>query len=183
VPTPSRTSREEIVAAGRALVEAGGLDALTMHRVAATVGVRPPSLYKHVPSRGALIKLIVEDVVDDLAAALDGRGRAATPGDDLGAVARAFRLFAKQHPGTYRLIFAPLPEEWRADPVHLMAASRAVLTIAAALAGQDRSLEAARTITAWAHGFVAMELADAFRMGGDVDQAFEFGIDHLAGAF
>ena len=41
---------------------------------------------------------------------------------------------------------------------------------------------AARTVTAWAHGFVTMELAGAFRLGGDVDRAFAYGVDHLAGA-
>lgn len=35
-------------------------------------------------------------------------------------------------------------------------------------------------IVAWAHGFVSMELAGAFRLGGDVDDAFTFGIERLA---
>ena len=33
----------------------------------------------------------------------------------------------------------------------------------------EHGLEAARTVVAWANGFVGMELAGAFRMGGDVD--------------
>ena len=57
-----------------------------------------------------------------------------------------------------------------------------MLTATAALAGPEQALEAARMVTAWAHGFVSMELADAFRMGGDVDQAFEYGIAFLADA-
>jgi hypothetical protein len=43
--------------------------------------------------------------------------------------------------------------------------------------GQERALEAARTLVAWAHGFVSMELSGAFRLGGDVDAAFAFGVD------
>jgi hypothetical protein len=35
---------------------------------------------------------------------------------------------------------------------------------------------------AWANGFIAMELAGAFRLGGDVDRAWEYGIDHVATA-
>jgi hypothetical protein len=53
---------------------------------------------------------------------------------------------------------------------------------AAALAGPEHSLEAARTIVAWAHGFVSMELAGAFRLGGDVDRAYAFGVERLAAA-
>lgn len=181
MPTPPRTSLREIVAAGRDLVEAEGLEGLTMQRVAAVVGVRAPSLYKHVPARGALIKLIVEDVVSDLARSIRRAGTT-NPLDDVAAIAAAFRRFAKAHPETYRLIFAPLPEEWRPDPGLLTGASGPVLETVTALVGQDRALEAARTVTAWAHGFVSMELADAFRLGGDVDEAFRFGIEHLAQA-
>jgi hypothetical protein len=34
-------------------------------------------------------------------------------------------------------------------------------------------------IVAWAHGFITMELAGAFRLGGDVDQAWDFGLDRI----
>ena len=32
---------------------------------------------------------------------------------------------------------------------------------------------------AWAHGFVAMELAGGFRLGGDLESAYPFGIDAI----
>ena len=34
-------------------------------------------------------------------------------------------------------------------------------------------------MVAYAHGFVSMELAGAFRLGGNVDDAFDYGIDTL----
>ncbi len=57
-PARARTSSEEIIAAGRALLESGGLEAVTMQAVAQRVGVRAPSLYKRVPGRAALIAAI-----------------------------------------------------------------------------------------------------------------------------
>ena len=35
---------------------------------------------------------------------------------------------------------------------------------------------------AWAHGFIVMELAGAFRLGGDVEQAWDFGLDRILAA-
>jgi AcrR family transcriptional regulator len=178
VPTPSRTSLVEIVAAGRRTLESDGLDGLTMLRVAEAVGVRAPSLYKHVRGRGDLVRLIAEDAARQLGAELD----AATTGrarEDLRAQLEAFRAFAHAHPAAYGLLFAALPEAWRPDAGALARSSEAALRTATALAGPDRALEAARTVVAWAHGFVSMELAGAFRLGGDVDAAFAFGVERL----
>jgi hypothetical protein len=57
-----------------------------------------------------------------------------------------------------------------------------VIDAAERLAGSDDALEAARTVVAWANGFISMELSGAFRLGGDVDRAFDYGVDRLAAA-
>src|SRR5262245_25187767 len=180
MPTPARTSLAEIVAAGRAILEADGLPALTMQRVASAVGVRGPSLYKRVRDRGALVRLIAEDALRELADALE---RAATDGDARATLRRqvdAFRAFAHAHPATYRLLFAPLPEAWRPDPDRNRRATEPILRTAAALAGSADALEAGRTLTAWAHGFVSMELAGDFRPGGDLQRAYAYGVERPA---
>jgi hypothetical protein len=58
-------------------------------------------------------------------------------------------------------------------------AAEPMLRTAAALAGPYRALEASRTVVAWANGFVGMELAGTFRLGGDVDEAFDYGVDRI----
>jgi AcrR family transcriptional regulator len=183
MPTPARTSVAEIVAVGRAILEAEGLDGLTMQQIAETVGVRAPSLYKRVRSRGDLIRLIGNDVAGELAAILDAAASSGDPRTDLGAIADAFRAFALRNPEAYRLLFARLPDGGRIDPELNARAVESLLRTAARLAGEERALDAARTVVAWATGFIAMELAGAFRLGGDVDRAFAYGIDRLAFGF
>ena len=49
----------EIVAAARELLEDGGPEALTMRAVADKLGIRAPSLYKHIPDKADLEALVV----------------------------------------------------------------------------------------------------------------------------
>lgn len=165
MPTPDRTSLAEIVDAGRALLESGGPSGVTMSAVADRVGVRAPSLYKRVRDRDALILLVGEATADELS------GRLAASPPTLAEYARAFRAFAHERPEGFRLMFAM--------PGTAEAAGRAAAPIIEAtreLVGEERALDAARLFTAWATGFVSMELAGSFRMGGDVDGAFEFAL-------
>jgi AcrR family transcriptional regulator len=150
-----------------------------MQRLAKAVGVKAPSLYKHVDGRDHLIRLIAEDVVADLIVALDDAVAGVDPGEDLAALAHALRDFAHANPEAYGLLFSRLPEEQRPDAVLMEQGVAALLRTTGALAGSADALEAARTVTAWGHGFITMELAGAFRMGGDVDHAFQFGLDRL----
>lgn len=53
-------SREEILDAALAIVDAEGLEALTMRRLGATLGVEAMTLYYHVPNKEALLNLTVE---------------------------------------------------------------------------------------------------------------------------
>lgn len=182
MPTPARTSIVAIVAAGRAILDAEGLDALTMSRVAAAVGVRPPSLYKRVQGRGELVRLIANDVAIELTRTLDAAATTDDPAARLRAIAVAFRAWALAHPEAYHLLFDRLPEDERVDPEINARSAGALLRTAAELAGERHALEAARTVVAWAYGFLNMELAGAFRLGGDVDEAFDFGVERLTRA-
>ena len=188
MPTPDRTSLGAIIAAGREILEAAGPSGLTMQAVALRVGVRAPSLYKRVRDRDALIAAVAESVVDDLAVELErvelarveqnsaGKDRVEHDRTDelLTGLATTYRAFARAHPEGFRLMFtasAPLAS--------LDRAVGPVLRASAALVGEDDALEAARLLTAWMTGFLQMELAGAFRLGGDVDQAFEYGLTRL----
>ncbi|SEL30658.1 TetR/AcrR family transcriptional regulator [Nonomuraea pusilla] len=57
---PALLTRERIVTAAVDVLDAEGLDALTMRRVGAQLGVAAMSLYRHVPNRDALLAAVVD---------------------------------------------------------------------------------------------------------------------------
>ncbi|WP_194410873.1 TetR/AcrR family transcriptional regulator [Microbacterium cremeum] len=168
MPTPERTSLAQIVDAGRDILEEQGLAGLTMQGVAARVGVRAPSLYKRVRDREALVAAVCGATVDDLTRRLEASDHS------LESLTRAYRAFARERPEGFRLVFAVSPPQDSLDR-----AAATIVRSAGMLAGEDHALEAARLVTAWATGFIHMELAGAFRLGGDVDEAFEYGLAAL----
>lgn len=182
MPTPDRTSVDEIVQAGRDILESGGPAGLTMHAVAERVGVRAPSLYKRVRNRDDLLRLITRATVHDLGERLAAVEAGVDAHAELASMAHAIRAFAHTRPAGFALIFAPRTAAGGPDLESLSLAVAPVLRVASTLAGAEHSLEAARTLTAWAYGFISMELAGAFNLGGDVDRAYEFGISCLADA-
>jgi AcrR family transcriptional regulator len=183
MPAPERTSRAAIVEATLELVERGGADAVTMKAVAARVGIQAPSLYKRVRGRDQLLALAAEATVDELAIRLAvARREGGAAGEALRRLARALRDFAKERPGGYGLVMGPLPAVARPRVDALQRASAPVLEVTAELAGEAHALEAARTVTAWANGFILMELAGAFQLGGDVEAAFDWGLERMVAA-
>jgi AcrR family transcriptional regulator len=62
-PRTPLLSRDGIVAAALALVDAEGLEALSTRRLAAELGVSGPSLYNHVATKDELIDAVVDSVV------------------------------------------------------------------------------------------------------------------------
>lgn len=152
---------------------------MTMQAVADAVGVRAPSLYKRFANRQALIRAVAADVATELGAVTAPALEVADPYEAIRVVADRYRAFAHRSPGAYQLLFTNLLPEANPTPEANAAAAVGILTLGERLVGRERALEAARLVTAFVHGFVSMELAGAFRLGGDVDEAYRFAIDSI----
>ena len=171
---------EVVIAAAAALADAEGLEAVTLTRLAERLGVRPPSLYKHVDGldsvRRALAVRGLREADNRLQRATIGKAR----DEALFALAHAYWLFAREHPGLYAAsLRAPVPEE-----KDVAAAAGAMLgTVLAVLAGYgvsgDDALHATRGLRAIIHGFVSLDAAGGFRLRLDLDESF----DRLLAAF
>ncbi|WP_028937067.1 TetR/AcrR family transcriptional regulator [Pseudonocardia spinosispora] len=57
-------AREDIVAAAVELARAEGIDALTVRRLAAEIGAGRMSLYRHIPSKDALLDLVANAIAE-----------------------------------------------------------------------------------------------------------------------
>jgi len=175
MPTPDRTSLPAIVDAACSLLESEGLPGLTMQAVADRVGVRAPSLYKRVQGRDELLRLVAEATLTALGSRLGGS-------ETVSELAKGFREFGHERPVAFQLVMTPGAGSPVARDEFGAVASEPTLRIAASLAGEEHALDAARMLTAWATGFVSMELNGNFRLGGDVEEAWEFGVTRLAAA-
>ena len=163
------------------ILEEDGLDAVVMSRVAERVGVRGPSLYKHVRDRAALIRAVADGV--DRRPGAQALAVAASTGEPTGRPhghGQAYRAFVRANPNGYGLLFAHLGPGAPARPGHVSPTSPSRSSAATERSsGRSARSPAARTFVAWAHGFVTMELAGAFRLGGDLDAAYADGIESI----
>ena len=166
-------SRAAVVGAGAELADEAGLDRLTLAGVAARVGVRLPSLYKHVGGlddlhRGVAVLALLE-LRERLATAAVGR----SAGEALRALAAAYREYAREHPGRYAATLrAPAPD----DDEHGRAAAAVVDVVFAVLRGYglegDGLVHATRILRSSLHGFVALEAGGGFGLPDSVDETF-----------
>lgn len=172
MPAVAKTSDDEIVAAARSIIAEHGAEALSFAAVASEVGVRGPSLYKRFADRAALLDAVRENVLRDLATALLGASRHREPVKQVSAMARAYRRFGNAEPHLYRLVMTT-----GGAPTEAARAAISPLFEALGRVVPAKSiLPAARSLTAFLHGFVSMEINGSFQLGGSVDDAFDFGL-------
>jgi len=183
MPAIAKTSDRAIIEAARALVERDGAENLSMQAVAAAVGIRAPSLYKRFTDRAALLAAVEIESLISLRLILERAGKTGDPPRDLAAMARAYRRFARQHPRLYDMLFGrAAPRSPETDRVRRDTGTP-VLERMAKLVGEDRALVSMRVLTAFAHGFVSLENAGAYRLGGRVEEAYALGISTLLRSF
>jgi AcrR family transcriptional regulator len=179
MPANPKTTDAQIIQAARHLVECEGAGGFSMNDVAVSVGIRAPSLYGRFRDRASLLGAVELQVCAELAGLLDKLIIANDPKATLMAQAQAVRRFAKRNPNSYSLLF-----DIRSVPTEEGASARAaalapLMPSLAALVGEEHALAAARVLVPFLHGFVSMEIANAFRLGKGVSAAFTKGVSTI----
>jgi AcrR family transcriptional regulator len=164
----------QIAAAAQELIDAEGVDQLSMRALADRVGIRAPSIYKHFESKEALEAAVISAVFEEQA--IQWEAVVENSEQPLPALAAAYRDYARRHPHLYRLLTErPLNRAALAEDVE----ARAVRSLVRAVAG-DRDL--ARAFWAFAHGMTILELNSRFPADADIDAAWRSGIEALTAA-
>jgi len=170
-----------VTAAGAALADELGTDQLSMGVLAERLGVKAPSLYKHVDSLADLTHRIAVLATTELADALRDATAGRAGHDALTAAAQAWRSFVKERPGRYAAA-----NNARARDLHdpLTAAAQRLLTsLTAVLRGYqldpDRQIHALRMLRSTLQGFATLEAAGGFQYDTDIDTSFTWMITLL----
>lgn len=173
MPTPAKTSPAELVSIALGLVETGGAAALTVSAVAQAAGVKGPSIYKHFADRLALLKAVELVVLEELEQILRAETTGRTPKQRLRSMANVYRRFAKAQPHRYEVIYSRnLADDPELAAACLQSAMPLFEALQAAGVTAARIQPLSRTLVAFLHGFVSMEIVNAFRLGGDLDRDF-----------
>jgi AcrR family transcriptional regulator len=152
-------TRDRIVAAAVELVDANGVDALSMRKLGAALGVEAMSLYNHVANKDDVLNRILDLVLAEIELP-----DASLPWDDqIRVLAHGSRAAGHRHPGVFPLFgsraisslegFRPLEQSY------------AVLREAGLSA--DAALDGFTAIASFTFGYVLTEL------GGLVDRAVQ----------
>jgi AcrR family transcriptional regulator len=166
------------------LADEVGLRRLTLAALAARLGVRQPSLYKHIEGMNGLVRSISvrgkAELAYVLARAAVGRERA----DAVTSVSHAYRAWALEHPGRYATVQrAPAPGD-REDEAASLAVVQVVTDVLAGYGlSDDDAIHATRALRSALHGFITLDGSGGFGLPVDIDHSFERLVDGLARAF
>jgi AcrR family transcriptional regulator len=175
----SGLTRAEVLSAALALVDADGIEALTMRRLGKALGRDPMRLYRHAASKDALLDGVVESVLSELPLP------AVPEGDDweegLRRTAHAFRALALAHPHVVPLMVTrPLATPLALRPIGTLRPLEALLDLLMGAGFDGRgALHAYRLYIGFLYGHVLNELQERVQDPEESDDLLRLGLHRL----
>lgn len=170
-----------VTAAGAALADEVGFDRLSMGLLAERLGVRTPSLYKHVAGQADLAHRIAVLATTELADAIRDAIQGRAGSDALVAGAHAMRSYVRDHPGRYAAGNAARvsgPDDPLVPAVERVLASWAAMLRGYRLA-PDQEIHAMRMLRSILHGFATLEAGGGFQIDASVEESFTWMITFI----
>jgi AcrR family transcriptional regulator len=172
MPYPAQTSRDQVIATAHQLIEVHGYEAVSLARLAQALGIKAPSLYKHVEDKNALIQAVNTLTYQHLVAAMIAP-QEHDPIQRAFAMARAYREFAATHPVTYALAFTTVSPATQPAPSVLESLVQPLQAVFAQIVGEDHAVDALRGAWALLHGFIVLQANQQFQRPFAIDTSFD----------
>lgn len=148
---PPELSREGVIAAALAWIDAHGLERFSVRALAKQIGVFPAAVYWYVPTREMILAEVVALVLRDFVPEWEGDWRGY-----VAALLRRFRAAVARHPHVAPLIGTQVVSNASVD---LVLAERNLVAMAAAGFAGERLVAAHNTVMAALVGFATQEFA------------------------
>ncbi|WP_410575449.1 WHG domain-containing protein [Amycolatopsis sp. cmx-4-61] len=167
--------------AGAALADEVGFSGLSMGLLAERLGVKTPSLYKHVTNQADLTHRIAVLALNEFADAIRDAIQGRSGRDALVAGAHAMRTYVLDHPGRYAA--GNVARVHGPDDPLIPAVQRVLASWAAMLHGYrldpDQEIHALRMLRSTLHGFATLQAGGGFKIDADVDDSFTWLLDFI----
>jgi AcrR family transcriptional regulator len=113
---PAPLTAQRIATAARRLLDRGGLEAVTMRRVAEVVGITPMAVYRHYPDRAGLLNALANRGFEELAGRLATKRLSAGIETRLTKMTDVYLEHALENPRLFELMFLKPREGARRYP-------------------------------------------------------------------
>ena len=176
MPPKARLTTDRVVDTAASLLQNGGIEALTLHNLAKTLGVQTPSLYNHIDGMPGLLSELRRLNARQLESRLVDAALGRSGSDAMLHLAQAYRGYIKEYPDLYNLTLRASGNETQPDGELVALETRIVQVVLAVLAsfglqGED-ALHATRGLRSLVHGFATLEVAGGFGLPLDCDESF-----------
>ena len=174
--TRTRLDKTAVVQAAVEILNAEGVQALTLSRLAEELGIQTPSLYNHVEGLPGLQQelaiLNAKLLADRLSSAAMGKS-----GTELFMEAsQAFRAYVKEYPGLYMSTLRSSGAQETPNKELQLEEERTVnvgLVVMASLGLKgENAIHGLRAFRSMVHGFATLEVAGGFGLPQDCDESF-----------
>jgi AcrR family transcriptional regulator len=163
----AQDTARRIVVVARRLLDREGVEAVTMRRVAKAAGITAMAIYRHYPSRAALLNAVADQGFEELAVSLKSRRFTGDPEARFAKMADLYLDHALANPRLFELMFLNPREGARRYPKDFKARKSPTATLMADLiadgmaAGelkQDDHWEISFEMGAFSHGLIMLYL-------------------------
>ena len=175
--------KDRLIEVADEILEAEGLDALTLRAAARAAGVSHMAPYRHFEDKDALLAAVSAKGFAALAAAMDQAfANTADPTRREAAIGIAYVTFALRHPARYRLMFGPAISDKRRFPELVAAGERSFAECRAMIERRasdvervDADLIERRAIAVWStvHGLASLLIDQTVTLPGPQEQTIE----------